>query len=168
MSLMVVVGPGEGSRPDMRRFTQLLYSWNEALSRYWREDDRRLYVRYMRQGSTWIYVYTNLRVGFVPSEFLGPLCPEPFIPYLYYHQPASRVFNRPVRLRLFYELPRDLSRWTVFSTYEAISYWNPWRSEDWSVSDPFREVVVNHFRRVMRSPPLENIPRGDYNYFLRG
>lgn len=162
MVLIVVVGPGRGELPDIKGFTRLVYDWHEAICRSQNVSDTRLYVRYFRAGGTWIYVYHGVGLHLLPSEFLGLLAPYPFLPYVGRSNVRSRAIfrNRPVRVGYWFTVSWfDTSRWTFFRSYEAIEYWNPWRSEDWPESDPFRRELVSVFRRLMRFPALDRFPR---------
>ena len=103
MTVVLTVGPGEGVRPDVRSFTSLLVSWNVALGRAHGYGDLRLFVRNFRYGDSWVFVYGNVHFTFVPSEFLGCLCPYPFVPYVYHYRHFDRRRRQPVRIRFFLE-----------------------------------------------------------------
>ena len=169
MTVILVVGPGEGAWPNVKYFTELLVEWNAAMGRAYGWPNLRLYVRHFIYDGSWVFVYGNIHFRFIPSEFLGYLCPRPFIPYLYYHSMVDRDRRRPVRIRFFFDRPADWSGWDFFQSAEAVDLWHYRRPLFWPRGDPFWDVVRRNVERLRREVPLEQVARGDFNYsLLRG
>lgn len=169
MTVILVVGPGEGTWPNVRDFTKLLVEWNAAMGRAYGWSNLRLYVRHFIYNGSWVCVYGNVHFRFIPSEFLGYLCPRSFVPGLYYHDDLSRGRRRPVRIRFFFDRPRDWSGWDFYHSAEAVDLWDYRRPLFWPGGDPFWDVVRRNVERLLRELPLEQVARGDFDYsLLRG
>ena len=167
MTVVVVVGPGNGGWPDIRGFTRHLVEWNALMGRRSGIRDVRLYVRTFVDRDAFVVVYGNVTFTYVPSEFMGYLCPWPFIPFRYNYQMDNVRRRRPVRIRFFFERPNDWSGWDFFRSPEAVDLWRYGRLFVWPARDPFRDVVIENVERLRSERPLEQVARGDFNYRLR-